>query len=279
VNTGSAYTAPAADTIPPEAPTETAGTETAGGTSAGAGPAEAPTGTPAEPGWTLGLSIHDELAADVTGLLRINSLAGTALAGLPQIAVVDELRGQLLALSTGGEILRAATCGRTACRRRRTCPHPPRGPGLGPPPDSPGYEPSAPLDRYVRARDRRCRFPGCRARPMRCDLDHNIPWPAGPTSHTNLCCLCRHHHRLSHQAPGWQLRRLPDGGLQWTLPSGQTLTSYPPAYGTDDTPPVTHTPAPDKPAEQPDKPAEQPDDDSHPVLGRPARPGDDPAPF
>jgi hypothetical protein len=73
---------------------------------------------------------------------------------------------------------------------------------------------------------------------MKCDLDHNLPWPAGPTRHDNLCCLCRHHHRLSHQAPGWRLRRLPDGGLEWTLPSGQTLTSYPPPFGTDDQPPV-----------------------------------------
>jgi hypothetical protein len=221
-------------------------------------------GTPADE-W----SIYDQLAADVAGLLGVRQSADSPLAGLPQIAVIDELSGQLLALTDAGELRRNADCGRARCRRRGRCPHSPRGRGLGPPPETAGYRPSAPLDRFVRARDRRCRFPGCRARPMRCDLDHNLPWPAGPTSHDNLCCLCRHHHRLAHQAPGWRLRRLPDGGLAWTTPGGQTLITHPPRYGTDDQPPVEKLPASATP---PLTSAER-------VLGRPARPGDDPAPF
>ncbi|MCU1669598.1 MAG: putative endonuclease, partial [Blastococcus sp.] len=171
----------------------------------------------------------DQAAAGLGALLRVPLTAGTALAEPPTIAIVDELSGQLLALSNSAEIRRAATCRRPDCRSGRTpCTHPPRGGGLGPPPDTPGYSPSDRLATFVRARDRRCRFPGCRARAVRCDVDHNIPWPHGATSEDNLCCLCRHHHRLRHQAPGWTMRRLPDGGLEWTLPGGEAITTYPP---------------------------------------------------
>ena len=30
------------------------------------------------------------------------------------------------------------------------------------------------------------------------------------------------------------MTRLPDGGLQWTTPGGQTITTHPLRYGTDD---------------------------------------------
>jgi hypothetical protein len=155
--------------------------------------------------------------ADLLGLadlLGTRTLRDTALAHRPQIALADDLTGQLLALTDAAE-LRA-------------------GRGLGPPPESPGYRPDAALDRFVRLRDRRCRFPGCRARERRDDLDHTVPWPAGPTSPANLAALCRHHHRLRHQAPGWRLRGLDDGGLEWTTPTGQVLVTHPPRHGADD---------------------------------------------
>jgi hypothetical protein len=228
-----------------------------------------------------GLSGNEAAAVRLAELLGLRTVAGTALAHIPTIAIIDDVSGQLLALTDATGIRHTATCDRRRCRTgKRPCAHPPAGPGLGPPPDSPGYTPSAALARFVRARDRRCRFPGCRAAAVRCDLDHNKPWPAGPTSETNLCCLCRHHHRLSHQAPGWTMHRLPDGGLRWTTPSGDTITTHPLRYGTDDDlpPPTTNRCGPHSPELRPPLPLTE----FERVLGRPLPPGVvdlDPPPF
>ena len=46
--------------------------------------------------------------------------------------------------------------------------------------------PSARLERHVIDRDQHCRFPGCTAQPARCDVDHTVPWPLGPTHEANL---------------------------------------------------------------------------------------------
>jgi hypothetical protein len=48
----------------------------------------------------------------------------------------------------------------------------------------------------VVARDRTCQGPGCRMPAARCDLDHTVEWPCGPTCPANLCALCRTHHRV-----------------------------------------------------------------------------------
>ena len=170
----------------------------------------------------------DDTAHPLAGLLSPSRVAGTALAHRPHVAVADELTGQLLAL-TDAAGLRA-------------------GRGLGPPPGTDAYSPTAALQRFAGLRDRRCRFPGCRQRPELCDLHHEVVWPIGATAHDNLCCLCRHHHRLVHQAPGWSLRRLPDGGLEWTTPTGQVLVTQPPRFGADDDlPPPRAQPPDDEP--------------------------------
>ena len=165
----------------------------------------------------------------------MRDLAGTALAARPQIAVTDPTTGALLALTD------AATL--------------PTGEPVGPPPDSPGYRPRAALARFVRLRDRRCRFPGCRAPARRCHLDHQRPYPHGPTSHTNLCCLCEHHHRLSHQAPGRRMLPAGDGGIAWHTPGGHVVVTHPPRFGADDDLP---------PPAAPDPPPAAPDDDPPP---------------
>jgi hypothetical protein len=139
----------------------------------------------------------------LTRLLDARRLIGSALAERPRIAVTDQLTGALLALTDSTAIRAAATSGR----------------GLGPPPDTDAYRPTDPLYRFVRLRDRRCRFPGCRVRARCCDLDHQVPFPHGCTAHDNLACLCEHHHRLSHQAPGWRLHRESDGAWSGRCPA------------------------------------------------------------
>jgi hypothetical protein len=89
------------------------------------------------------------------------------------------------------------------------------------------YRPPAGLARHVRVRDVTCRFPGCRQPARRCDLDHLTPHPQGPTADTNLITLCRHHHRLKHQA-SWQITGNPNTTITWTTPTGQTYGTHPP---------------------------------------------------
>jgi len=97
-------------------------------------------------------------------------------------------------------------------------------PGDAPP--EPRYTPSSKLADFVRCRDMTCRFPGCDEPAYRCDLDHTIPYPAGPTCASNLGCLCRKHHLLKTYW-GWLARQLPDGTIVWMAPNRQTYTTYP----------------------------------------------------
>ena len=90
------------------------------------------------------------------------------------------------------------------------------------------YTPAAALADLVRARDRTCRFPGCRQPANRCDLDHVVAWPEGTTTPGNLAALCRHHHRLKHQTQ-WTVGVGPDGELCWTSPTGHRYATSPQA--------------------------------------------------
>ena len=93
--------------------------------------------------------------------------------------------------------------------------------------EDPGpYRIPAAMARLVRARDRVCRFPGCRVPASRCDIDHTRAWPHGPTHPRNLACLCRTHHRLK-QSRRWRLTREPDAVLTWTTPTGHTRARPP----------------------------------------------------
>ncbi len=89
----------------------------------------------------------------------------------------------------------------------------------------PRYRPSTALARFVRCRDRTCRFPGCTRTVT--DIDHTIPHPYGPTAASNLVLLCREHHMCKAFWAGWRSRQFPDGTVEWTDPDGGTHTTRP----------------------------------------------------
>ena len=108
------------------------------------------------------------------------------------------------------------------------------------------YVPPRRLKRLLRARAPRCEWPGCGRRAhavVKCDLDHDLPWPAGPTCACNLGPLCRRHHRIKQL--GWTKQRQPDGSIRWTGPTGRHWTSTPQHPVPVQTRPVPPLPAPD----------------------------------
>ena len=210
-----------------------------------------------------------ELLTDLDALgLRLTPRGGAV-----RLAVHSPVDGRLLAVATRRELRRAAGGPHRRRRRRRGVDRSTRrpvdtvtarpvdegtgrdadaaaGPGLRPPPATGRYRPTAAQRRFVRARDRRCRWPGCRRRPARHDLDHVRPHAdGGPTACDNLCCLCRTHHRIKTFAPGWAFTLLADGRLIVRTPSGLTRLSAPPGWhpGPEPDPPWLDETAPADP--------------------------------
>ncbi|MGY1720316.1 DUF222 domain-containing protein [Blastococcus sp. SYSU DS0552] len=162
--------------------------------------------------------------------------------GSLDIAITDAT-GALLAITGRAELARLAI---------RGCPeHPSTAcgcPRLGIPGQVDRYRPSAAQQRFLATRDRTCRHPGCTAPAGWADLDHVLPHAAGgATACENLCCLCRHHHRLKTFAPGWTHTLSDDGVLTVITPSGVTRTTRPPGYRV-----LTAPPGPPPPPADPD---------------------------
>ncbi|MGV0788771.1 HNH endonuclease signature motif containing protein [Mycolicibacterium sp. XJ2] len=94
----------------------------------------------------------------------------------------------------------------------------------------PRYRPSAALADFVRCRDLTCRWPGCDKPAWKADIDHTVPYPAGPTHPSNNACYCRFHHLMKtfHCGPGgWTEQQSPDGTIVFTSPSGRTYLTEP----------------------------------------------------
>ncbi|MCG2624568.1 HNH endonuclease [Arthrobacter sp. I2-34] len=89
------------------------------------------------------------------------------------------------------------------------------------------YRPTKAQRRFLRGRDRTCRFPGCRRSVRSCDLDHTLAWSrGGRTDADNLAYLCPRHHALK-TAGLWTARQPEAGTVCWTSPAGRTYTDHP----------------------------------------------------
>jgi hypothetical protein len=93
------------------------------------------------------------------------------------------------------------------------------------PPASKGYPFRGRLARWIRSRDISCTFPGCQLLARRCEVDHVVEYPKGPTEHGNGACECVHHHQCKHAV--MQVARLADGTMRWTSRFGTTVARPP----------------------------------------------------
>lgn len=87
--------------------------------------------------------------------------------------------------------------------------------------------PPAALARWIQMRDRTCVFPPCRASALTSDIDHTVAVVHdGLTVGANLDAMCRHDHRVKHEA-GWHLAQPEAGTFVWTSPTGHSYERPP----------------------------------------------------
>jgi hypothetical protein len=94
----------------------------------------------------------------------------------------------------------------------------------------PGYRPSAKTLEFIRWRDLTCRWPGCEQPAQRSDIDHTVPYPAGPTHPSNNKPYCRTHHLIKTFCTGpagWTDQQRPDGTIVLTAPTGHVYRTEP----------------------------------------------------
>jgi len=189
---------------------------------------EALEGSSTQPGEVNGSAITPVHLAEL--LRRVGALGLTTPDGGELTFAVTDADGRILATLSLAALQRAVK----------------KGEGATPPPATDAYQPTGQQRQFVNTRDRGCRWPYCPGRAGWADHDHVIPHAAGgQTTCTNLCCLCRSHHRLKTLAKGWVLRMDPDGTLHVTTPSGVTRTTKP--WAMRRRPPPEPPPEPDPP--------------------------------
>jgi Domain of unknown function (DUF222) len=190
----------------------------------------------------LGLVLHadtlfgDGPAADEPGQLRGLGRPAVLAPGSARTLARRQLRDgtsvQVLVVDATGSLARVVRVDGTVCRSRTSLTAAVRqllaeAPEL----QADGHDPTEAIARHVRADAPTCSFYDCPRRARSCDLDHDTPWPRGPTSVTNLDPKCRRHHNAKTLgAAGTTLTAGPGTGartVHWTLPAGVRATTSP----------------------------------------------------
>ena len=199
------------------------------GFAAGAG---APYTAPEEPGG--GPETRTGATRQAAGGGRRMRKSPDACSGRPAVAA-PTVHGQTVLDEAGGIHVSAETARRLACDAAMVrMQHGPGGEILDVGRRTRTISPA--LRRALRARDRQCRFPGCRN--VRVDAHHVEHWAdGGRTALDNLVLLCRRHHRAVHEE-GFRITLDASGDVEFLRPDGTPLPEAP-AAPTWDGPPLT----------------------------------------
>lgn len=83
------------------------------------------------------------------------------------------------------------------------------------------YQPSKTTTAFVEGRDGRCRWPGCTQPATRSQKDHRINYEdGGPTTASNLVCICQHHHNRKTDKQIFYLLDEITGDVYWLFNDG-----------------------------------------------------------
>lgn len=143
---------------------------------------------------------------------------------------------QVLVVDSTGALAQVVRFDRRAasrvCRSREALRSAVRAALRGAPPlSTTAYSPTEGIARHVRAEAPTCSFYDCGRRAHDSDIDHDTPWPDGPTCVTNLDPKCRRHHNLKTLGLlTTRLRAGPGNGpraVDWTGPGGLSITTRP----------------------------------------------------
>ncbi|MFN8167992.1 MAG: DUF222 domain-containing protein [Candidatus Nanopelagicales bacterium] len=109
----------------------------------------------------------------------------------------------------------------------------------------------APLRTYVLARDGGCRAPGCHSeKPSKCEMDHAVEYPHGPSTPANTGGKCRPTHQLKTAGYAHIENSQADGSCDWVTAWGQRV--HIPAR------PFLHDPTDHPPEPPPPEPCDPP---------------------